>query len=209
MIPTIRQWIDRHYAHPKGWMGRFIGRKMISQHKTEVMWTIEQMTVRPHETILELGCGAGAALQQFHYLFPDVQLIGLDQSKTMVTAATKRNRKAIHQGAVRLIQGDFHHPPLPAASVHHIFSIHTLYFWNDLTLVLVEMKRILLPSGTFHITYCDGKSDETWETVRSRVSQELIPIAQSLGFDSLTLLRGPVSRGYHTVAIHGTLSSVD
>ncbi|MCA0981290.1 class I SAM-dependent methyltransferase [Exiguobacterium aestuarii] len=204
MLPQVfKNWVDSQYENPRGPVGKYIGEKMVRQHRIEVEWTIEQLQMYPNATVLELGCGAGDAMATILQKQEDVNVVGLDRSKTLIASAKKRNATSIQTRRARLMEGDFHQLAMTDASIDHVFSIHTLYFWEDVTTVLSEIERVLKPNGTFLITYCDGKGDVQWDGIADRIQKEFIPEATKFGFQDVSVRRGPDSRDYRTVAVMG------
>lgn len=204
MLPQIfKNWVDSQYENPRGSFGKYIGEKMVHQHRIEVEWTINQLHMHPNATVLEIGCGAGDAMATILQQHEDVNVIGLDRSKTVLASAGKRNATSIRTGRAHLIQGDVHQLKIDDTSIDHVFSVHTLYFWEDVATVLSEIKRVLKPNGTFVITYCDGKGDIEWTSISDTVQDRFIPEAINLGFEDVSVQRGPDSRDYHTVAVTG------
>ncbi|MDA5560883.1 class I SAM-dependent methyltransferase [Exiguobacterium sp. MMG028] len=207
MLPQVfKNWVDSQYENPRGPVGKYIGEKMVRQHRIEVEWTIEQLHMHANATVLELGCGAGDALSTILQKREDVNVIGLDRSKTLIASAKKRNAVSIQRRRARLMEGDFHQLAMTDASIDHVFSIHTLYFWEDVTTILSEIERVLKPNGTFIITYCDGKGDVQWDGIAKMIHEEFIPKATNLGFQGVSIRRGPDSRDYRTVAVIGRKS---
>lgn len=207
MLPQVfKNWVDSQYENPRGPVGKYIGEKMVRQHRIEVEWTINQLQMHPNATVLELGCGAGDALATILQQREDVTVIGLDRSKTVLASAEKRNATSIRTGRAHLIQGDVHQLKIDDTSIDHVFSVHTLYFWEDVATVLSEIKRVLKPKGTFVITYCDGKGDMQWNGIADLIHEQFIPEATKLGFQEVSVWRGPDSRDYRTVAINGRKS---
>lgn len=199
----LQTWIDSQYENPRGIVGTYIGEKMVRQHRVEVDWTIEQLQIQPDNHVLDLGCGAGHALAQMLRRYDHVHMTGLDRSSTIVRSASKRNQNALKTGRAAVVQGDLKALPFPDAQFDHVFSIHTLHFWEDVPAVLAEIDRVLAPGGSFVITYCDGKADATWDGIASIVREQFIPAASKLGFIDIKEQRGPDSRDYHTVAVTG------
>ena len=97
--------------------------------------------------------------------------------------------------------------PFPDEEFTAVFSIHSVYFWEDLFKSLKEIERVLTPEGTVMITLCDGKNGEDWDTIKKMIQSELLPIMEQLEFTDLRVLEGPESRGYHTVAVGGVKST--
>lgn len=202
----LQTWIDSQYENPRGIVGTYIGEKMVRQHRVEVDWTIEQLLIQPDNRVLDLGCGAGDALAQMLRRYAHVHVTGLDRSPTIVRSALKRNRADVHSGRAEVVEGDLRTLPFPDEQFDRVFSIHTLYFWEDVPVVLAEIERVLAPGGSFVITYCDGKADVTWDGIASIVREQFIPTASALGLTDIVEVRGPDSRDYHTVAVTGRKS---
>ncbi|MFC4408957.1 class I SAM-dependent methyltransferase [Chungangia koreensis] len=201
---TTKEFIDRHYKTPRGIIGTYIGEKMVRQHKTETNWSLELMNVQQGDRILELGCGAGYAIKLILERGLAEEVVGLDISPTVIRSARIRNKRAINENRAKLIQANFNKLPFHNENFNRVFSIQTIYFWTDIALTLSEIFRVLKPEGVVILTFSDGKEDETWEGIKGITENELIPSMQDAGFRDVSLVRGPDSRGYHTVTVRGT-----
>lgn len=201
---TIKEFIDRHYKTPKGIIGTYIGEKMVRQHKVETNWSIELMNVQQGDKILELGCGAGYAVKLILGEGLAEEIVGLDISPTMIRSAGIRNKKAINENRAKLVQANFNELPFQNESFNKVFSIQTIYFWTDIVSTFSEIFRVLKPEGVVILTFSDGKEGETWEGIRGITENQVIPTMKNAGFKDVSLVRGPNSRGYHTVAVRGT-----
>ncbi|WP_377890606.1 class I SAM-dependent methyltransferase [Alkalihalobacillus sp. R86527] len=203
LIKPVQAFIDRQYSRPTGIIGMVIGEKMVRQHKLETTWTIEKLNVREDELILELGCGAGLAINMLQS-DPAVQHVtGYDFSPTVLKRAKLRNQQAINKGKVTLNLGNVNALPHRNHTFTKVFSIHSIYFWEDLTQTIDEIYRVLKPAGTVVLTLCNGKNDILWDGIKKKIEEEVIPSMETAGFDDIELLEGPRSRGYHTIAVRG------
>lgn len=203
MIKRIKELVDRQYGKPQGLLGTYIGEKMVRQHKPETLWTIELLNIVQDESVLELGCGAGYAMKLILDQTLVEQLVGLDLSPTVIRSAAIRNKNAIKANRAKLVQANVNSLPFHDGHFDRVFSIHTIYFWDDLSETLSEIYRVLKPGGYFIITLCNGKDDELWEGIKSMIEERLIPIAKKNGFLDVALLKGPKSRQFHTIAVLG------
>ena len=196
-------FIDQQYAKPRGIIGASIGEIMVRQHQEEMKWTIDILDVQAGEAFLELGTGAGHAIAYLLSQKDAKHVTGLDLSKTMVRSATFRNRQAIQANRATIQQADLNHLKLLHETVDGIFSIHTIYFWESVDQTLQELHRALRPGGRFVLKYCDGKAGIEWLDLQKRIEQEFIPLAEQAGFKEIVLIRGPIIRSFHTVALVG------
>jgi ubiquinone/menaquinone biosynthesis C-methylase UbiE len=70
----------------------------------------------------------------------------------MIGEAKKINEEWIDKGQAEFILADVAALPFAAASFNTIFTINTIYFWEDAVQVLSEIKRVLAPGGKFICT---------------------------------------------------------
>jgi ubiquinone/menaquinone biosynthesis C-methylase UbiE len=197
--------MGRHYQCPTGLIGRIIGERMVRQHEPETLWTLAVLDIAPTDQVLEVGCGAGRAIELVAARVPDGHAIGFDLSRTMVRAATRRNARAVERGRVSVRQGDVAHLPFADRQFDRVLSIHTLYFWVDPVGAVAEIGRVLAPGGRLVLTFSPGMVDAgDDEGVRDVLDRQVLPAMEQAGFSMVSVERGPDSRQYKTVAVVGT-----
>lgn len=203
-LTSIKEFIDQNYQTPKGLVGTYIVEKMVRQHKPETEWTIGLLELQDQDHVLELGCGAGYAIQMITDRYLVQKIVGIDLSATAIRSATGRNKKTMNNDRTKLIQADFKDLPFPDKMFNKVYSIQTIYFWNDINTIVSEIYRVLEPGGMVVITFSNGKENETWESVKKISENQVMPFMMDTGFQDVSLVRGPDSRGFHTVSIKGT-----
>lgn len=147
-----QKYIDGQYRQPTGPIGCWIGSKMARQHQPENHWTVNLLDVQPTDHILEIGFGPGIAVEAVASRATNGLVAGIDFSQTMVAAARKRNAAAVRAGKVDLRYGDAAHLPFANDSFDKAFSIHSIYFWPNPTVVLTGIYRVLKPDGFLVLT---------------------------------------------------------
>lgn len=202
-IDRIRTFIDNQYKSPKGILGTYFGEKMVWQHKPETIWTIELMDVQQGDHVLELGCGAGYALKLILEQDSVSKVAGVDLSSAVIRSATIRNKKAVQNKKATLVQADVVDLPFADAQFEKAFSIHSIYFWEDLAAAIAEIYRVLKPGGRCVLTLCNGKNGEIWEGMNNTIHEQIIPLMKKMGFADVALINGPNSRQFYTVAVSG------
>jgi ubiquinone/menaquinone biosynthesis C-methylase UbiE len=97
------------------------------------------------DKVLEIGMGNG---KHIHNLFKNglEEYIGLDYSETMVDEAIK-NTSSLN--FVKFIEADAHNIPVLKNTIDVIFTINTLYFYDNPDQVLQQIKNTLKNDGTF------------------------------------------------------------
>ncbi len=196
--------VGRQQQCPAGIVGRIIGERMVRQHVPETLWTVSLLDLVAADRVLEIGCGAGRAVELVAAHVPEGHVTGIDLSRTMVRAASRRNARALRAGRVAVREGDVARLPFADQTFDKILSIHTLYFWQDPTRAMAEIGRVLRPGGLLALTLSPGKVGAADDAgYRAMVEERVIPSMERLRFTTVRIERGPDSRQYKTVAVIG------
>ena len=201
------EFVGRQQRCPSGIVGEMIGARMVHQHAAETLWTVSLLEIKPTDDILEIGFGAGRAIELAAAQAANGHITGIDLSQAMLRAASRRNARAIQAGRVTLRRGDATTLHFAAAQFDKILSIHTFYFWPDPFHTLSEIFRVLKSGGRVALTLSTGKEGSTEATGLERyqhmLEEEVIPHMQHLGFAHAYLETGPTARQFKSVAIVG------
>ena len=133
----------------------FSVQRMADSHENRYgapFWELFDSDVQPRlpdsPVVVDLGCGPGLFLQDLSRRLPGATLYGLDLSQDMVDRA-----KTLDYGGatVELTQHDLTRPTLPMAdgSVDLVTVVSVLCFIDDTFPILVDVRRVLKPGGTF------------------------------------------------------------
>lgn len=199
--------LDGQHSHPTGLIGYLLGEQMIRQHMPETTWTLSLLDLKPEDQVLELGFGAGRAIELVAAQIPNGHISGIDHSQAMVRASSHRNARAIKGGRVDLRHGDLTALPFPDSRFDKVFSIQTLYFWSDPLRALAEIFRVLKPDAMLVVTLSTGKINPAEITGLERyqliLEEQIIPAMKQLGFTLTSTRQGPASRQFKTTAVIG------
>ncbi len=153
--------LNGQYRRPSGIIGRWVGGKMADQHRSENLWTIQQLSVKPTDKLLEIGFGPGFAIQEIIPILTTGSIAGVDFSQTMVKSAKRRNVQAVKAGIVDLRYGEVIHIPFADNTFDKVFSINSIYFWINPLAAFKELYRVLKPNGLLTITFLPS---ERWDS---------------------------------------------
>jgi ubiquinone/menaquinone biosynthesis C-methylase UbiE len=99
----------------------------------------EPLEIRPGETALEVGCGAGRAVDEL--VARGAHAIGIDSSEQMLRTARRRfPQRDFRLGSAELL-------PLQDSSVHRYRADRLFVHLNDPMAALAEARRVLMPGG--------------------------------------------------------------
>lgn len=102
---------------------------------------VEWFDPGPDDSLLDIGCGLGTALQ--HAAETGARVAGVEPSPTMVTKSRMRVPTAeVKEGSAEAI-------PFDDASFSGAMAVATFHHWADRSAGLTEVLRVLQPGGRF------------------------------------------------------------
>jgi len=128
---------------------------------------LELLRVQPGERVLELGCGAGAALVVLvRAAGPAGRVVGLDLSPRMIHLAAARLRRAGLAQRADLVVADASSIPFADASFDAVFMSFTLELFDtpEIPLVLAQCGRVLRPGGRIGVVSLSRAAPVRWPT---------------------------------------------
>lgn len=144
LAAQLRQPTGEAGVHTGEWMNRGNG-----QINTD---TIEILQASAGEHILEIGMGNGFFVKDILQKNAAIQYTGADFSEVMVQEAKKINAAWINKGQAAFVVCTAGNLPFQDATFSKVFTVNTIYFWDDSTAILRDIKRVLQPGGKLVIT---------------------------------------------------------
>ncbi len=95
--------------------------------------------------IVDVGCGEGITLEKIHRLFPDRNILGIDNLAENINICIRHGCNVTH--------GDAHHLPLPSNSVHVVLFMEVIEHLKDPEAAIKEIHRVLVPGGRLVIAF--------------------------------------------------------
>lgn len=146
-IKTIAQQLRQ----PTGAFAIEVGQTMNKGNLQMNLCTIENLVLNKNNRLLEIGMGNGFFVKNIFELEKSIHYIGCDFSEEMVEEANKLNLEYIEQGKAKFINANADKIPFDNQTFDVVFTINTIYFWEDIKVVLTEIKRVLKREGQFVI----------------------------------------------------------
>ncbi len=109
--------------------------------------TITQLKLKSNSTVVEIGMGNGKFVEELLQDSNIAKYVGCDYSLEMVTQATELNARILKKKAVSFVHCSADLLPFLDSSIDAIFTVNTIYFWDNPTVVLAEFKRVLKNNG--------------------------------------------------------------
>lgn len=155
-------WLIGQARRPRGLAGRLLVRGMNRTHAPMTDWALSRISLQESRTVLDVGCGGGAALLRLSELAPHADLHGIDYSPQALSVAARTNRRLLEQGRVFLREADVSELPYEDSRFDLTVAINSHYLWADLEAGLGKILRVLRPRGSVALAggeYFGGKHD--------------------------------------------------
>ncbi|SFC48679.1 Methyltransferase domain-containing protein [Flexibacter flexilis DSM 6793] len=150
--------LAQQLSHPKGEDGVQLGKRMNVTNDNMIRKTIESLPITDGAQVLEIGHGNAHHLPEFLHKAANIQYVGLEVSQTMYEEAQKENAQTIAAGQARFLLTDGTHIPAPDAHFDIIFSVNTVYFWQNPVNYIREIGRVLKSGGYLCLSFVEKDS---------------------------------------------------
>ena len=94
------------------------------------LWMAEILELNPDDRILEIGCGAGVAVEQIAMRLKGGSITAIDRSKPMISKAMIRNERFIQEKKAEFILTELAQLPEGTRRYDKIFAFNVNLFWT-------------------------------------------------------------------------------
>ena len=172
--------------HPHGIMGTMVATHMNKSNLRMNLETIAQIQPKPDDNILEIGMGNGYYVKNILSQSKLTKYFGIDISNTMVNESILLNDRLVRNNQALFIQANASNLPFIDEYFDTVFTVNTIYFWNDIQIVLSEVRRVLKTNGTFVLSLRPrsimGNLPMTKYGFKSFSNEKIIESLESNGF---------------------------
>ncbi|SHM59738.1 Methyltransferase domain-containing protein [Chryseobacterium carnipullorum] len=151
--------LAQNLANPQGEKGIEIGEMMNATNISMTLESIKTLLIEDDEYILEIGHGNVGHLKNILSRAQNLKYTGVDISQTMHDEAKRLNEDFKSQADFVLYEGK--ELPFEDQTFDKIFTVNTVYFWENPVEFLNEIHRVLKKDGIFVLTFGQRQFMET------------------------------------------------
>ncbi len=143
---------------PTGVDGIEMGALLNRTNQEMIAKSISLLRIDDRNRVLELGHGNCSHLEDVLKYGPQVKYFGLEISKTMQRESEGVNRKYLSKNRASFQLYDGFKIDYVSNFFERIFTVNTIYFWENPKALLSEIYRVLKPEGLFVLTFVNSNS---------------------------------------------------
>lgn len=172
---------------PHGQYADEVARKMNEANAHLNRDVIEALNLKSDDVVVEVGMGNGGFVSDVLAKGNAIKYSGCDYSHEMISAATMLNESFVQQGRAIFHETTADNLPFEHGSVDVLFTINTIYFWDNTESVLTEFRRVLRPGGKLVIGMRPRRSMERYPFTRFGFTmysrEEVVALITNAGFN--------------------------
>jgi ubiquinone/menaquinone biosynthesis C-methylase UbiE len=191
----MNNFIAKQLRHPTGIGGRLVFSVMNRQIRPLYNDVVRLLPLSDSDSVLDIGCGNGNVLNMLagRHESKSCSFTGIDISPSAIKSALKRNRRYVKSGRMKLLCQDMNKMPFDDCSFNQIYTINTVYFWENLDVTMAEIRRILKPNGLFINALFTNETLNSLSHTKSYkrfTSKELINAGTGFTADAVSVFNG-------------------
>lgn len=140
---------------PSGDEASEVAKRMNEANRSLNQKCVNLLQISKLDSVLEIGPGNGAFVSDIINMARNVSYVGLDWSSEMVAEAVRLNEFSVKAGRVEFRQGSSEFIAFDEGTFDKVLAVHTVYFWEQPEKHLMEIRRVMKPSGLFCIAFGD------------------------------------------------------
>ena len=149
------QAIASQLKHPAGEKGIEMGNMMNETNINMTRHSVQNLHIEPGNTILELGHGNARHVEFIFEQAENIKYYGLEMSELMFQEARQINRNYVSQKQAFFSVYDGNTIPFEDNAFNKVFTVNTIYFWQEPEKLLLEIYRVLQLKGILCITFAE------------------------------------------------------
>lgn len=150
LTETELEQLASHLRCPDGNSGIEVADIMNNTNANIITQTIKSIDISSRDTILEIGPGNGKHLNEVITVADNLSYFGIDISETMVKEAQQNNIE-YNNTSFQLVNGKT--IPFEDNTFSKVFTVNTIYFWENPIAYATEIARVMQPEGILSIGF--------------------------------------------------------
>ena len=145
---SLNKYIAKQFSNPTGLGGKLVSHIMNRQNHQLYEETIRLLSPSDADNVLDIGCGNGYMLNMLARQY-SCDFTGIDTSISAIKNASRRNRIFLNNSRMMLLCQSADAMTFADSSFDKAYTVNTVYFWENLSVTMEEIRRVLRQGGLF------------------------------------------------------------
>jgi ubiquinone/menaquinone biosynthesis C-methylase UbiE len=149
MFDKFIKYVGGNFGNPNGIAGKISTKLMNIINQRQYKAILDNINLEHNDTILDIGFGNGYFLNKLFKKNIPINIYGIEISNYMINNVSRKYKNYIENGLLKLSLENIENTSFKNETFNKIYTINTIYFWNELEKCFSEIKRILKLNGIF------------------------------------------------------------
>jgi len=149
MLNKFINFVGKNFGNPCGIAGKVSAKIMNIMNQKQYKAILDNINLEPDDILLDIGFGNGYLINKLFKKNVPIKIYGIEISNDMVNNVSKNQRQFIEKGYLNLYLQNIANTSFEKETFSKIYTVNTIYFWNNMEKCFSEIKRILKPNGIF------------------------------------------------------------
>lgn len=200
---SISKYISRQFSNPSGIGGTVSTFIMNTMNKTQYKSVFNNIDTCDSDNVLDIGFGNGYLIKNLANTMKGM-FYGIDISSDMLQKALSKSNDLIKSKRLDLAVGNVMKMAYEDNFFSFVYTVNTVYFWDDIAKGFTEIKRVLKPGGIFiNVIYSKEYLDKIKYTqfgFNKYTPEDLKDITKENGFEIIDLIEIKRNSSYCLIA---------
>lgn len=147
--------IAKQLSDPEGEYGIKTGESMNASNIGMTNSAVDALNLHGGEMILEIGHGNGGHIANLLRKANGLKYFGADISETIIAEAKRLNKEFVRSETANFHLTNGVDLPFEDKKFNKVFTVNTIYFWENPLNYLIEIRRVLKTGGKFALCFAD------------------------------------------------------
>ena len=150
MFKKFIEYVGNNFRNPNGIGGKITTKIMNIMNQKQYKAVLNNINLENNDILLDIGFGNGYLINKLFKRNNNIKIYGIDISNDMVNNVSQKYKQYIDNNCLKLLLENINdETTFENDMFNKIYTVNTIYFWNDLKKCFSEIKRILKPNGIF------------------------------------------------------------
>jgi ubiquinone/menaquinone biosynthesis C-methylase UbiE len=154
---NFTKYVAGNFRNPNGIGGKIATIIMNIINRSQYNIVLKNISIKPTDVVLDIGFGNGYLIKKLFKENINSKIYGIEISRDMLNKVIAKNKQKIYSGTLRLFLENINKTSFEDNLFDKIYTVNTIYFWNDLDKCFSEIKRTLKQNGIFINAFYDKK----------------------------------------------------